>query len=222
MKSTLLLSLLFWLFTNTLFSQSNIQQSLSVNSTGAAADASAQLDVSATDKGMLVPRMTSAQRTAIASPATGLLVFDTDTGGFWFFNGTAWVSLASPKTLADADGDTKIQVEESPDEDIIRFDLAGTEKMRLMNNASGLARLELLSPAGQTFVGFQAGAANTTGIYNTGLGEKALFSNTTGSDNTASGRSALYSNTTGNGNKASGRSALYSNTTGNANKAIGT
>lgn len=38
-----------------LFSQSNIQQSLSINTTGAAADPSALLDVGATDKGMLVP-----------------------------------------------------------------------------------------------------------------------------------------------------------------------
>ena len=82
MKTTSILPLFFCLWATTLFSQSNIQQSLSVNGSGAAPEASAQLDVSATDKGMLVPRMTSAQRTAIASPATGLLVFDTVTGGF--------------------------------------------------------------------------------------------------------------------------------------------
>ncbi len=58
-------------------------------------DASAQLDVTSTIKGMLVPRMTSAQRTAISGPTKGLLVFDNDTNGFWYFNGSLWVSLST-------------------------------------------------------------------------------------------------------------------------------
>ncbi|MEK7257875.1 MAG: hypothetical protein AAB316_24165, partial [Bacteroidota bacterium] len=65
MKQSNFFPLLFCLLATSLFSQTNITQILSVNSSGAAADASAQLDVSATDKGVLVPRMTSAQRTAI-------------------------------------------------------------------------------------------------------------------------------------------------------------
>jgi len=56
-------------------------------------DASAMLDVTSTSKGMLIPRMTSGQRTGIASPATGLLVFDLNTGSFWFKNSTGWVEL---------------------------------------------------------------------------------------------------------------------------------
>ncbi len=59
-------------------------------------DGSAMLDVSATNKGMLVPRMTTAQRTAIATPATGLMVFDTDNNSFWFFDGIAWKSISVP------------------------------------------------------------------------------------------------------------------------------
>ncbi len=48
--------------------------------------ASALLDISSTTKGLLAPRMTSAQRTAIASPATGLLVYQTDgTEGLYQF-----------------------------------------------------------------------------------------------------------------------------------------
>ena len=57
MKTAISLPYLFIVFSVAkLFSQSNIQQSLSVNSTGTAASASAQLEVQATDKGMLVPR----------------------------------------------------------------------------------------------------------------------------------------------------------------------
>lgn len=45
---------------------------------------------------MLTPRMDSAQRAAIYSPATGLLVYQTDgvTPGFYYYNGTAWTALA--------------------------------------------------------------------------------------------------------------------------------
>ncbi len=44
---------------------------------------------------MLVPRLTTAQRTAVSSPATGLLVFDSTPGSFWFYNGTAWTELVA-------------------------------------------------------------------------------------------------------------------------------
>lgn len=43
-------------------------QNIVINSTGTSPDASAMLDVQSTAKGMLIPRMTTAQRTAIASP----------------------------------------------------------------------------------------------------------------------------------------------------------
>ena len=48
-------------------------------------DPSAALDVQSTDKGVLLPRLTTVQRIAISNPATGLLVFDSDTESFWFY-----------------------------------------------------------------------------------------------------------------------------------------
>jgi hypothetical protein len=71
--------------------------------------------------------MSSLQRTSIASPATGLLVYDTDTNAFWYHNGTAWGKISPQTQLADTDGNTKVQVEKNANEDIIRFDLAGTK-----------------------------------------------------------------------------------------------
>ncbi|ANF49113.1 hypothetical protein A0O34_00435 [Chryseobacterium glaciei] len=53
------------------------------------------LELSATNKGFLAPRMTTANRTAIASPATGLQVYDTTTNTFWYYNGTVWVNSSA-------------------------------------------------------------------------------------------------------------------------------
>ncbi len=57
---------------------------------------SAQLELASTTKGFLVPRMTSAQKLAIASPADGLLVYDTDTQMHWFYkSGIGWTIAGS-------------------------------------------------------------------------------------------------------------------------------
>ncbi len=62
------------------------------------ADSSAMLDVKSLTKGFLTPRMTSVQRTGIASPATGLLVFDTNINGYYYYNGTDWINLSTGGT----------------------------------------------------------------------------------------------------------------------------
>lgn len=81
-------------------------QGMAVNGTGAAADNSAILDVSTTTQGMLVPRMTAAQRNAIGSPATSLLVFQTDGApGFYFYDGSTWMSLGGGAPAGAAGGD---------------------------------------------------------------------------------------------------------------------
>ena len=59
-------------------------------------DPSAVLELQASDKGMLVPRMTSTQRNAIVGPVDGLLVYDTDQDCFFYFvTGTGWQNLCS-------------------------------------------------------------------------------------------------------------------------------
>ena len=71
-------------------------QGVALNTTGAKADTSAMLDIASTSKGLLAPRMTTAQKSAIVTPATGLLIYQTDgTSGFYYYNGTAWVAVQS-------------------------------------------------------------------------------------------------------------------------------
>jgi len=53
-------------------------------------DASAVLDMTSTSQGVLIPRMTTTQREAIATPVIGLQVYDTDTMSVWSYNGAAW------------------------------------------------------------------------------------------------------------------------------------
>jgi len=67
-------------------------------------DASAVLDVTSTTAGLLMPRMTNAQRQAISNPAAGLQVFVTDFNGgrFMFYDGTEWGTLTFTKKRPDA------------------------------------------------------------------------------------------------------------------------
>ena len=75
-------------------------EGVSINTTGAAPDPSAMLDISSEDQGLLTPRMTSAERTAISNPADGLLVYDTNTDSFWYYDDGQWEEIR--------DGSTKI------------------------------------------------------------------------------------------------------------------
>lgn len=76
------------------------QQNVGIGTTTPAS--SAQLDISSTTKGLLIPRLTSAQRTAIASPANGLLVYDTNTNSFWFYKSPAWVEISTGSVGANS------------------------------------------------------------------------------------------------------------------------
>ena len=55
---------------------------------------SKKLELSTTDDGFLMPRLTTAQKNAISSPDTNLMVFDTDLSGLQRYNGSAWVNVS--------------------------------------------------------------------------------------------------------------------------------
>ena len=77
-------------------------QNVGINQTGSDPDNSAMLDVSATNKGLLVPRMTKTQKFLIPNPANGLLVYQTDdTAGFWYYELNQWVPLMRSITFGN-------------------------------------------------------------------------------------------------------------------------
>ena len=64
-----------------------------------APDPSAKLDVFSTNKGFLPPRMSSSQKSAIPTPAAGLMVYQTDgTAGLYYYNGSAWIYIINSAT----------------------------------------------------------------------------------------------------------------------------
>ncbi|NVO20026.1 MAG: fibrobacter succinogenes major paralogous domain-containing protein [Bacteroidetes bacterium] len=78
-------------------------------------NSSAIVEISSSNKGLLPPRMTAAQITQINSPATGLLVYQTDANsGYYFYNGSAWTFLGTgngySSNVIDIDGNGYLTV----------------------------------------------------------------------------------------------------------------
>jgi hypothetical protein len=81
----------FWLFVG----QGLLHAQVAINTDASLPDGSAMLDIKSTARGLLMPRMTSAQRTAIVSPADGLMVYDTNTKTLWVYQGgIGWIQSA--------------------------------------------------------------------------------------------------------------------------------
>jgi hypothetical protein len=84
------LTILFIFGTLSLFAQ------VGINNTSP--DSSSVLDIQSNEKGVLIPRMTSSERTMISNPADGLLVFDSSTKSFWFRKAGKWTELIDKAT----------------------------------------------------------------------------------------------------------------------------
>jgi len=98
MKTTVF-TLLISILTFSLLAQNNV----GINTTP---DPSAVLDVSATNQGLLIPRMTETEMNAITSPATSLMVFNTTANAFWYWDGSQWTEFRSGTSLWGLTGTT--------------------------------------------------------------------------------------------------------------------
>ena len=69
------------------------QVKISASTSGSNPAPSAMLEVESTNKGLLLPRMTTAERTSITSPAAGLTIYNTTLDCIEYYDGTDWKSL---------------------------------------------------------------------------------------------------------------------------------
>jgi len=74
---------------------------VAINNDGSTPDASAMLDVKSDTAGILVPRMTAAQRDAINNPAIGLLIFVTSDSTFYYYDNNYWVKILNEHNTDD-------------------------------------------------------------------------------------------------------------------------
>ncbi len=181
-------------------------------------DASAKLDITATDKGVLVPRMSKAQRNAIAAPANGLLVFQNapDSVGFYFFNSGTWTWLQNAgtpgnawSTTGNAGTDTAINFLGTTDNKPVLF--------RVNNVQAGI----IDDAKSNTALGAGSMPKRITGENNTAIGGGAMYLAKLNNDNVAIGVRSLFLDTAGSANTAVGYDALAYNQNRNGNTAIG-
>lgn len=190
-------------------------------------DPSAVLDIQSVNKGLLIPRLTVDQRNSIASPASGLMVYQTnEKSGFYFYDGNNW----KPMTGDEAKSVATL--------DINGWALDGNATATA-NKAAATAASFIGTPAGvpinfkiggvtagkittdNIFLGYQSGLSSGSGTTNLGFGNLSLAELTTGGSNTAIGVGTLRRTTSGNLNMSVGSLGLNFNTTGSANIALG-
>jgi hypothetical protein len=202
---------------------------------------SAALEVtsSTNNKGILIPRVTATQKDAIASPAQGLLVYQTTAPiGFYYYTGTSWKLMAIQTDIAS-------KVDKVDGKDLSSNDYTTAEKTKLaaitgtntgdqttITGNAGTAT-KLASPRTINGVAFDgtanitvtADAGTLTGSFTKDITVNSVNigrGNGENESNTRIGGQALNSNTLGYQNVAIGDASLSKNTTGGRNNAIGT
>jgi len=201
-------------------------QSVGVGTTAPHSSAALEVKSPGSNTGLLIPRLTAAERTGIAAPSQGLLVYQTDgsasggpQSGFWYYAGSpaAWVFL-NPTGGADNLGNH-----------------TATQNLSLQGNALTGAGASIGAAVGMgvtvqgglniaqnttgnnLYIGYQSGQANTSGSGNHFEGYRSGYSNTTGTYNHFVGRESGFYTSTGTTNQFTGAFSGYLNTVGSNN-----
>ena len=197
-------------------------------------DASAMLDITSTGKGILVPRMTEVQRNNIASPATGLLVYQNDGDiGFWYFDGTDWIRITTKDQIFERNGTTIRQTANYNTDDFIfgrnslpQNGVPITDTLFFFDKSKAAFRIGKLNNSTNWAPDSIGWASFATGANSKASGD---FSIATGANTIASGNRSvsLGNQTTANGDKSTAMghqttaSGDYSTAMGNNSKASG-
>ena len=189
-------------------------------------DISAALDVTAINKGVLIPRMNTSSILAIPTPARGLLVYDSLTNQLMVNTGRPTAPVWQP--VASNNSGSWSLTGNSGTNPANQF-VGTTDNRQLRFRVNNIQAGELHPVTGNIFWGLRAGQSNTTGFSNVAIGAEALKSNTDASNLVAIGDSALFHNgenstvdfLEGIANTAIGSKTLFANTNGSFNTAVG-
>lgn len=207
---------------------------MAINTDGSLPDNSAILDVKSSAKGFLMPRLTLTQRNAIVSPATALMVFQTDNSPGVYYNSGNSINPSWTITGTLSGWNLGGNCGLNPETDFLGTTDNNSFGFRVSNLAAGIldpvknntafGKHSLCdNSAGNYSTAFGSSAleGNTSGQYNSSFGYSSASLNVSGSENTSLGSNALSSNISGNRNQAAGYFSMAGNTSGNSNNAIG-
>jgi hypothetical protein len=232
-----------WMFTFLCLAVWGMSGAQSVGIGTTSPNSSAQLDISSTTRGLLIPRMTTTAISAIPNPAKGLMVYDTVQNQLLVNMGTpdsaAWQNIISNSgwSLSGNYGYGTLGTWGAGVP--INFVAAGQPSGRMDgtnvafgNNALQTNFAGTNNVAIGSFAGYQGWGTSSVAIgqnamwenygnYNIAIGLDAGFGMTTGADNIAMGREALQGNDLGNYNIAIGAAALASTNASEFNTVVG-
>ena len=222
-------------FTTAIFFTLNIiAQNVGIGTT--TPNISAMLDISANNKGILIPQVSLtdiADLTTIPAAANSLLIYNRSTAGigaasvtpgyyYWELLTNTWIRLASSASNQSAWNLTG-NINATPPTNFIGNTDNQSLLFKINNNNAGY-----LGTTGNAYWGLKSGNINSNGVSNVAIGIAALSQTTNRSNLVAVGDSALLNNGTGAtlssdaiNNTAVGSKALYLNNVGSYNTALG-
>lgn len=154
--------------------QKSFSQGVGISEVSIIPDASAILELRSTLRGLLAPRMTTAQRDAILTPATGLIIYNTSTNNFNYYNGSIWIAILNTGTGVTSINGT-----------LNRISIGGTPTLPIIDidaNYTGQASINTLGTItngtwNSTRIGLAYGGTNTDLSGGAAIGD-ILYANT--------------------------------------------